>query len=509
MKKIYLVKKMYLCCTILSLLQLFSCADNAGKCYYVDASNGDDSNSGISASQAWKSLERVKQITLMPGEKLLLKRGETFGGELEITGKGTFAQPVIVDAYGEGNKPCVVGNDVSLYAVRIFNSDYVTLRNLEIVNTGKQPLPKRTGLKIECRDYGVSRNITVDSLTIRDVNGSLVKELGGGSGIYVVNGGDSIASRFDSLVIENCHILRCTRNAMIWSGYYDRKNWYPSKHTVVRNNLIEEVPGDGIVPIGCDSTLIEYNVMRDCPDVLPMTEAAAGIWPWSCDNTLIWFNEVSGHKAPWDAQGFDCDYNSTNTTIQYNYSHDNYGGMILICDSGERGYSVGNKNSIVSYNISIGDGIRPKETRSGMFSPAIHVAGPVENTLVERNIVHLNAKSSEKADRSMIVSDMWGGYADATIFRENVFYAAEPSRFDMTQSTNNLFSGNWYLGKYTGRPSDETARTSNEVYRQKVLSVDETGYKGLYTLMDERRVGGKTVRFVNKEAIEAFFAEMK
>ena len=32
---------------------------------------------------------------------------------------------------------------------------------------------------------------------------------------------------------------------------------------------------------------------------------AAGIWPWSCDNTLVQFNEVSGHKAPWDAQGFD------------------------------------------------------------------------------------------------------------------------------------------------------------------------------------------------------------
>ena len=73
--------------------------------------------------------------------------------------------------------------------------------------------------------------------------------------------------------------------------------------------MIEEVPGDGIVPIGCDSTLIEYNVMRDCPDMLPDTEAAAGIWPWSCDNTLVQFNEVSGHKAPWDAQGFDSDWN--------------------------------------------------------------------------------------------------------------------------------------------------------------------------------------------------------
>lgn len=66
--------------------------------------------------------------------------------------------------------------------------------------------------------------------------------------------------------------MRCSRNAIIWSGYYDRRNWFPNKHTIIRNNLIEQVPGDGIVPIGCDSTLIEYNVMFDSPDILPMTE---------------------------------------------------------------------------------------------------------------------------------------------------------------------------------------------------------------------------------------------
>ncbi|WP_259300774.1 right-handed parallel beta-helix repeat-containing protein [Phocaeicola plebeius] len=87
-----------------------------------------------------------------------------------------------------------------------------------------------------------------------------------------------------------------------------------NKHTIVRNNVIERVPGDGIVPIGCDSTLIEYNLMCDSPDILPMTEAA-GIWPWSCDNTIIQYNEVWGHKAPWDAQGFDSDYNCQNTLI--------------------------------------------------------------------------------------------------------------------------------------------------------------------------------------------------
>lgn len=509
MNKKIRIKNLSGCVILLLSALMFSCSGDTVKCYYIDAMNGNDANDGQSVAKAWKSLNRASRVTFRSGEKLLLKRGDVFGGELEVIGKGTSTQPVVVDAYGEGDKPCIVGNNESLYAVRIFNSDYVTVQNIEIVNTGKQPLPCRTGLKIECKDYGVSHNIKVNNLTIRDVNGSLVKEQGGGSGIYIVNGGDSVASRFDSLLIENCHILRCARNAMIWSGYYDRRNWYPSKHTIVRNNLIELVPGDGIVPIGCDSTLIEYNVMRNCSEVLPPTEAAAGIWPWSCDNTIIQFNEVSDHKAPWDAQGFDCDYNSTNTVIQYNYSHDNYGGMVLICDSGERSFSLGNRNSIVRYNISIGDGIRPNETRIGMFSPGIHLAGPVKNTLIERNIIHLNVKPSATIDRTMVVSDLWGGYADSTFIKKNIFYAAETSKFVMTESTNNDFSGNWYLGAYEALPSDKAQKTSNALYQQKVLDVDKNGYQGLYALMDERQSDSGICHFVNKKAIEEFFEKMK
>ena len=479
--------------------------------YYIDPLEGNDANSGRTPDKAWKSLERVKELTLLPGEQLLLKRGTTLNGQLEISAQGTAGKPAVVGTYGEETlpKPCIVGDDTSLYAVRVFNSEYVTVRDLEIVNTGKQPLPLRTGLKIECQDYGVARNIRIDGLTIRDVNGSPVKELGGGSGIYIVNEGEKIRSCFDSLVIENCHIVRCTRNAMIWKGYYDRRNWFPSKRTVVRGNLIEEVPGDGIVPIGCDSTLIEYNVMRNCPDVLPMTEAAAGFWPWSCDNTTIQFNHVSGHKAPWDAQAYDCDYNCTNTVIQYNYSHDNYGGLVLVCDSGkERDYSLGNKNSIVRYNVSIGDGIRPKPTRQGMFSPGIHIAGRVEDTRIECNIVHANAKPAADTDRSMIVSDNWDGYAERTTFSRNIFYAAEPSRFDLTRSTDNAFSGNWYLGTYAALPDDPEAKTACPQYEEQVLAAGRDGYRGLERLMTPCDVCGTSFLFVDKERIEAFFGQL-
>lgn len=494
------------------LLSIIFCSCNSTqKIYYIDSLSGSDNNSGLSPEEAWKSIKNIKDIRLEPGDQILFKRGEKFIGELEISASGTSDNRILIGTYGNAKeKPCIIGYDTSMYAIKVYNSDYLTIRDLEIVNKGHEPLPKRTGLKIECNDYGVSKGISVDNLTIRDVNGSLIKEHGGGSGILIVNSGDSIKSRFDSLVIENCHILRCQRNAIIWSRYYNRDEWFPNKHIIVRNNLIEGVPGDGIVPIGCDSTLIEYNVMRDCPDILPMTEAAAGFWPWSCDNTIIQYNSVSDHKAPWDAQGFDSDYNCNNTIIRYNYSHDNYGGMVLICNSGNAGkYNIGNNNSIIQYNISIGDGIRPKPTRSGMFSPSIHIAGPVKNTLIERNIIHSNHRGNSNIDRSLIISDSWDGFSDNTIFRKNIFYSTDMGDFDFTESTNNIFNSNWFIGLYKSYPNDKDAKINSNVYTRLILNHDSNGYTGLQKLMTEKVVCGKKFFFVDKEKIEKFFISME
>lgn len=499
--------------TVMCISELYSVTGinknktSESRTYYIDSRLGKDENSGLSPEKPWRSFINLKNVKFNPGDQLLLKRGERFVGELEVSAKGTPAKKIIIGAYGEAKqKPCIVGHDKSMYAMRIYNSEYLIVQDIEIVNTGSKPQPRRTGLKVECNNYGISRNITVNNLTIRDVNGSRVKAEGGGSGIHIVNTGKEIKSRFDSLVIENCHIIRCERNAIIWSGYYDRKNWYPSKHTIVRNNLIEGVPGDGIVPIGCDSTLIEYNVMRGCPDVLPAKEAAAGIWPWSCDNTIIQFNEVSDHKAPWDAQGFDADYNCNNTVIQYNYSHDNYGGMVLICDSGnERNYSIGNNNSVIRYNISIGDGIRPKATHAGMFSPSIHIAGRVKNTLIEKNIIHSNNRGNDSVDRTIIVSKSWDGYADNTTISENIFYSYDKGGFDMTSSTNNFFLSNWYLGKCSSIPEDKNAKTESSVYNNSILKCDDKGYYGLRRLMSEHEICGNTFFLVDKKKIEFFF----
>jgi hypothetical protein len=494
----------------------FICACNTisekqGHNYYIDALQGNDEANGSSAASAWKTLSKLKEIKLQAGDSVLLGRGSIWNDRLEISAQGTADKRIVVDAYGIGNKPCIEAPDASLYTVQIRNSDYVTLQNIEIVNTGSERLPYRTGVKVLCEDYGTSHHIVLNALNIHDVNGSLVKGEGGGSGILIENKGKETISTFDSLTIENCVIRRCERNAMIWEAYASRKEWHPSTNTVVRKNLIEEVPGDGIVPIGCEGALIEYNLMRNCPATLPDTEAAAGMWPWSCDNTIIQFNEASDHKAPWDAQGFDSDFNCNNTTIQYNYSHDNDGGFVLICNPGkfDKEFSVGNVGTIVQYNISINDAIRSRPTRQGMFSPTIHIGGATENTRINNNILHVNPKPASNIDRSILTTDSWEGYANNTTLKENVFYVPQVSEIRLYESTNNIFDGNFYLGTFKDIPKDKNVKKHSSLYDSLLLK-DNKGFGALESLMKKVKIadGEAYVTVVDKEAIEAFFKNM-
>ena len=306
----------------------------------------------------------------------------------------------------------------------------------------------------------VRRAISYWGLDVHDVNGSLVKSKEAGYGILWRNEGKLKRSRFDGLLIENCHLWRCERNGILGaSGYWKRTEWYPSLRVVIRNNVLEQIPGDGIVPIGCDGALIEYNVMRNCTRLLPDGEAAAGIWPWSCDNTVVQYNEVSDHKSPWDGQGFDSDWNCRNTVIQYNYSHDNEGGFLLVCTNGGfRGPdNAGNVGTVVRYNISINDGLRSSGKHAG-FSPAFHISGPVQDTHIYNNVIYINRKPAGKVERKLLKMDNWGGpWPVDTRFTNNIFFTEEWTSYDYGGATGTVFDNNVYYGEHRRRPDDARA----------------------------------------------------
>lgn len=478
--------------------------------YYIDSLNGADDNAGTSESTAWKSFANVDTIIFTAGDSLLLKAGSVFTGPLEITGHGTEKNPVIVGKWGFGADPLVEGRGAELHAVRVYNSDYVTVQDLEITNTGKERKGLRCGIKAETDNYGWSRGIVFRRLYVHDVNGMLEAKYQGGNGIYFESRGEKVKSAFDGLLIEECHVARCARNGIYSWGTGDRSKWLPSKNVIIRANLVEQIPGDGIQPGACDGCIVEYNLVRDGAP-LPKSEASAGIWPGNCDNTIVRYNEVYGMCALWDGQGFDCDYNCRNTLMEYNYSHDNDGGFLLVCCPGEGSGvnmtgKIGNIGSVVKYNISVNDGIRPVASRNGVYSPVIHIGGTSVDTEISYNILHANVNPVEGMDNSMITSDSWSGFSDNTRFINNLFYAAGPSKFNFSKSTRDYFNGNWYVGDFTGKPKDSKGRGDSRYYRS-LLKDDPSGFVAVAPLLSQRRIanGKAIVKYVNPKAIKKFF----
>jgi hypothetical protein len=477
--------------------------------HYLDSKHGNDKNSGLKPSASWASLARVNDNVFKPGDKLLIKSGTVYKGQLVLRGSGKEGMPIIVDVYGKGSKPRIDGGGATTSAVLLENVEYWEVSNLEITNTGAQRQARRTGIAVIARNFGESHHIYLRNLSIHDVNGSLVKNEGGGSAIFWHNSGDSIRSRFIDLRIENCHLYSCERNGIIAHGYSNRANWYPSLGVVIRGNLLEKIPGDGIVPIGCDGALIEHNIMRDSPDILSHEEAAAGIWPWSCDNTTIQYNEVSGHKAKWDGQGFDSDWNCQNTIIQYNYSHDNYGGFLLICNDGSsigKRSNIGTTGTIVRYNISINDGLRPYPTeRAGIFSPVFHITGPCINTQIYNNIIIVKPKTSAGIDRTLVKMENWGGpWPENTVFRNNIFYSLDSSQFSFGQDIATIFSGNTFYGSFKDRPADASAIDKDPLFECIPQHHERAAIQKCLRLLPQSTSKGNGVD-VSAEAFKTFF----
>ena len=436
----------------------------AGQTYYVDAVKGQDAHSGLSPDLAWQSLSKVNSRVFQPGDRILFKAGTRHTGLLVPRGSGALVKGephrIVIGRYGQGARPRIDGQGRTRSTLYLYNVEYWQVSGLEITNTGDTREPGRRGVHIHIKDFGTARGIELRDLYIHDVNGSLVKKQGGGSAILWQNEGRDKKSRFDGLLIEDCRLVRCTRNGINSRGYTRRDQWWPSLNVVIRRNLLEEIPGDGIVPIGCDGALIEHNVMRDCPRQLPEGEAAAGIWPWSSDNTVIQHNEVSDHKAPWDAQGFDSDWNCRNTLIQYNYSHDNEGGFLLVCNNGgsKMPRNIGNQGTVVRYNISVNDGIRTVPTRQGFFSPSFHISGPCLDTKIYNNVIYVNRKPDAKTDTTLLKMDNWGGpWPENTLFANNIFYAEDRISYDYGKARGTVFTGNLYFGLHDNAPTDAHA----------------------------------------------------
>jgi hypothetical protein len=470
--------------------------------YFVDAVQGRDKANGLSPESAWKSLERVNDTEFSAGDVIRFRNGQAFPGQLRLRSSGSSGNPIRISYYGDGPKPHIKGEGRKRAAVVLDNVSHVVVDGLEVTNTGPEPEARRVGVLVKAADAGVVRSIVLRNLTVRDVNGSISKEEGGGTGIRWEVVSRKKPSRIDGLLIEDCHVVRCDRDAIKGSMEPWTDMSFLSTNVVIRNNLLEDIGGDGIVPIGTDGTVVEYNRLYGArqrfdptvPETSQRAGPSVGMWPWSSKNTQFRYNEVWGYRGTFDGQGFDSDYNCSGTTFEYNLSGDNAGGFFLICNWAmhqEAGRSIGNSNTLIRRNISLNDHVR-----------SFVLNGPVSDVRIEENIIF----NTIEEELPVIIDTPWGGYAESVEVIDNLFYTTGQARiFQGTWAGDGL--GNW---KYEGPINRETFRFSGNAYRSvadhqepemKQLGDDETLQSLIDRLTDDPEAPegfGKLMNFLRE-----------
>lgn len=423
--------------------------------YHIDGNTGDDSHDGTSPAKAWRSLDRVNRQLFKPGDRILFRSGTSYQGQLRPQGSGTEGNPVRIDRFGDGPLPRIDGEGQVRDAVLLRNIAFWEVQNLEVTNRGPEREPWRTGVRIVAEDFGKMSHIRLRRLYVRDVNGDLRKSHEG-CGIYFETVGKQVPSHFDDLLIEECRVVRTDRN-----GICQRNGSGPrSLRVVIRRNLLEDIGGDGIKPWGCEAPVVEHNIVRG--GRMRCADAAAGIWPFDCDDALIQFNEVSGMKGDIDGQGFDSDYRSRRSLFQYNYSHENEGGFMLICSPG----TSHNDGTVIRYNISQNDGIATARV--------FQIGGNPTNTRIHNNTIYVGPHQK----LPMVSCNEWdGGVPDGIEFSNNLFIVDGRVDYRLAPARNVVFSHNVFAGNHDNAPQAPSA-----IIKRPALRAPGTGKNGFASL---------------------------
>ena len=184
--------------------------------YYVNSSGGSDSNNGLSAATAWRTVSKVNSAmhAFKPGDSILFRGGATFSdANLFITCQGTSASPVTFATYGEGR-----AKFQSRSILCNQGSGYITVKNFEVANPSSDGIAfyKKSGWQ-----YGIT-------ITNCYVHGA------GNVGIILLS--------VDGYLVEDCEVYSSYNGNIFAYG-----SSYPIKNGIIRNcTSYDAIQNDGI-----------------------------------------------------------------------------------------------------------------------------------------------------------------------------------------------------------------------------------------------------------------------
>ena len=457
-----------------------------GNTYYVSTIDGKDSNSGLSDNQALYSLKALSKKNLGPGDHVYLERGSQFNNDYlhlyEVSGSED--APIVIDAYGEGALPVINTNGEGVWfqnygksldnpnhrssgyvssSILLYDCAYIEVQNIAMTNRQLDidavyndiDAMNRTGVAVVAQNKGTLNHIYLKNLDVQDVEGNVYDKHMNNGGIYFTafvpkNEQETGIARYNDVLIDGCYVKNVNRwgIAMAYTAYFDHFRAaeisdediakYGATNVRISNNYVKDPGGDAITTMYCDRPIVEYNVADGAARQINNTDysatsfgrVAASVWPWKCKNAVFQYNEVfntrfhNGQNA--DGQAFDADYGD-GTIYQYNYSHDNEGGALMICL-----YDA--VNTVFRYNISQND------DRAALVPATSPLTKVYNNTFYMKEGVPFIATNS-------------GSYGQLELKNNIIYYAGSSPRQENWQAATTTYSNNLFYN-YANTPSN-------------------------------------------------------
>jgi hypothetical protein len=444
MKNLSILLYAFAGCCLFLLFDPHAAAANAT--YYIDSVSGNDSYNGTSTSTPWKTAAAVNSRTFGPGDKILFKAGSVWSGERFVPhGSGQSGNPITIDMYDAGAKPILNGNGTVNELIYLEDQQYWTIQNLEITNNAAVDAGNRRGIFVKGQNGGTLNGIHLLNLDIHDIKGvpwGNIRGRGdqytcGSIMVWVYNG--TTPTKFNDLRIENTNFWHSTAMAINMQSDYAAASMFDNNrkwtNVVVKNVTTQDIGASAIIIADTDGLVVENVATLD--NGFYVDDYAIGVMVPNFEirsyNTTYQFNESGRQNPTDDSQAWDVDFGNSGLHLyQYNYSHDNPGGVFMWCDPLENG----TRSTIVfRYNISQND----KDSR-------IRFACSTGGALMH---VYNNTFYTDNPTEHVRIQDD-NGLVRAT-FENNIFYA--PGTGDYPQNSRFTYSNNLYFG-HTGASSD-------------------------------------------------------
>ena len=440
------------------LLSFSLCAQNQ---YYLSSSTGNDNNNG-SQNQPWKTLSKISNTTLGPGDTVYFKKGDTFRGHYVVNGSGTEGNPITFKSYGSGNQPVISGSNHDdgggdfREAILVENEDNMIFEDLEIQNhrtTSRSDVGDLVsfGIQVISSSAGTKNNFTFRDMTFKNVYGLSWVDPGDQDAFnaFEVSGltfKSSWAGIINDVVVEDSYFTDLQRIGIHIKNTSGKTSDKRNTNIVVRRNEFFQIGGTCVLPIRTENCLIENNIFNQ-PGAKTndkMIGRGSAVWNWYSINTIVQYNQAINAKGILDSHGIHVDHSNIDTFIQYNLMQDCEGGFVEILG--------GNQRAVYRFNISINDGwrVNPNWVNSDHTIWLNDKIGgqsghPSTDSYIYNNTIVINKSGNDAFDTAIDINGQ-----NTRIFN-NIFYTVNGSGIGNQQGnyndptlmmTNNLFFGN-------------------------------------------------------------------